>query len=149
MEIIIEKFSEKYLEEIMKLEEEWVNENITYGMIQNSKDNFLQLNKEYFYLGLYKNRVIGYIFCEIVDKNQYNIFPIEATFVNVTDLYVAKQYRNNKIGEKLLEKIEMVAKANGINHIFLSTATKDTEKVLKFYKRNGYNIWTTLLFKNI
>ena len=104
MEIIIEKFSKKYLEEIMKLEEEWINENITYGMIQSSENNFLQLNKEYFYLGLYKNKVIGYIFCEIVDKNQYNIFPIDATFINVTDLYVTKQYRNNKVGEKLLKK---------------------------------------------
>ena len=37
VEIIIENFSDKYLEEIMKLEEEWVKENITYGIMQNEK----------------------------------------------------------------------------------------------------------------
>jgi ribosomal protein S18 acetylase RimI-like enzyme len=60
-----------------------------------------------------------------------------------------KEYRKKKIGDSLLKNVEKEVIANGIKHIFISTATKDTNSVIRFYKNNGYDIWTTSLLKNI
>ena len=149
MDILYKKFSEDFLDSVTELEKTWVNENITYGIEQSGNDYFINADKNYFFIALNQNRVIAYIICEIIDKNENNIFPENSKFLSVNDLYVLKEYRNQGIGEKLLDKIENEAKNNGINHIFVSTATKDTDTVVRFYKRNGYKIWTTSLFKSI
>ena len=149
MNIIYKKFTEDCLDSVIELEKTWAKENITYGIEQSDRDMFLKINYDYFHLAFDENIVIAYIIGEIIEKNEYNIFPKEATYLRVNDLYVLKEYRNKGIGEKLLSKIENIAKNKGIKHIFISTATKDTESITKFYKRNGFKIWTTLLFKNI
>ena len=48
-------------------------------------------------------------------------------------LYVDKAYRNNKIGERLVERAESIAKAFGFNEIFLRT-----EHTGNYYKRLGW-----------
>ena len=60
---------------------------------------------------------------------------------------VNADYRNNSIGEKLLTIVEEKATGNGIQHFYISSATKDAEAVRRFYQRNGYQIWTTVFFK--
>jgi ribosomal protein S18 acetylase RimI-like enzyme len=149
MDIQYEKFSEKHLNSILELEKEWIDEDITYGIVQSNEKAFVDANKDYFYLALDGAKVIGYIICEIVEKGEYNIFPKDISFLQVNDVYVTKEYRNKKIGEKLLCKIEKEAKNNGIRNIFVSSATKDSDAIIRFYKKNGYKIWTTLFFKSI
>ena len=149
MAIFYKKFNEKFLEGVMELEKAWVIEDITYGIVESGKDYFLNVDKNYFFVAIDKAKIIGYIISEIIYKNEYNIFPKDVKFIRVNDLYVLKEYRSKGIGKKLLYTTETEAQNNGINHILLSTATKDTDTIIKFYERNGYKIWTTSLFKNI
>jgi ribosomal protein S18 acetylase RimI-like enzyme len=149
MEILYKKYSGEYLDSIMDLEKSWITENITYGVVESGKEYFNNADKDYFYIALHQDKVIAYIISEIIEKNEYNIFPKDIKFLRVNDIYVLSEYRKQGIGEELIQITEKEAINNGIKHIFLSTATKDTDSVVKFYKKNGYKIWTTSLFKNI
>ena len=82
------------------------------------------------------------------DKDNYmNVFPLNTEYLQVNDLYIAPTYRNKSIGAELLTIVEEKAKRNGIEHIFLSSATIDAEAVRRFYEKNGFKIWTTMFFK--
>ena len=148
--IIYRQFEKNYADDIYKLQNEWVKENITYGYYADSCDEIIDYNKEYCYVAIHEKQIIGYVTAEmrVNDGSGYmNVFPKGADFLQVNDLYVSPAYRSNHIGEKLLSLVEEKAKENNIEHFYLSSATKDAEAVRRFYQRNGYRIWTTVFFK--
>ena len=150
MEIKYRPFENTDTKDIIILQNEWVKENITYGYCADSDDEIVNYDKEYFYVSLDGGRVVGYVTAEICVNNgsgYMNVFPKGAKYLRVNDLYVSTAYRNNSIGEKLLTIVEEKATGNGIQHFYISSATKDTEAVRRFYQRNGYQIWTTVFFK--
>jgi 8-oxo-dGTP diphosphatase len=65
----------------------------------------------------------------------------------VSDVFVLYGYRHKNIGTELLRLVETQAKANGIQNISLTSASKDSEAIRRFYQRNGYDIWTTHFYK--
>jgi 8-oxo-dGTP diphosphatase len=148
MNIIIKQFTSEYAEAVVKLQQQWVYENITYGFIAEAVESVLTLPNDYFYIALDGETVVGYVTAEVIRHNEYNIFPAGADYLQINDLYVKAEYRNAHIGEKLLKTAEEAAERNGITHILISSATKDADAVRRFYTRNGYNIWTTCFFKN-
>lgn len=150
MSITYKQFENTDVWDIIRLQNEWVKENITYGYCADSFDEIVNYNKEYFYLAVDGGQVIGYVIAEICinDGDGYmNVCPKEEKYLRVNDLYVCSDYRNNRIGEKLLSFVEEKAKENHIQHFFISSATKDADAVRRFYQRNGYQIWTTVFFK--
>jgi len=147
MNITYKQFTPEYIDEVLELQHTWVYENITYGVAIENKEDMLGHINDYFYIAVDDEKVVGYITAEVVGKNEYNIFPTGAEFLRVNDLYITKEYRGNKIGEKLLSLVEKKAHENGLKHIFITSATKDADAVRKFYTRNGYGIWTTMFFK--
>ncbi|MFK7946231.1 MAG: GNAT family N-acetyltransferase [Saprospiraceae bacterium] len=62
-----------------------------------------------------------------LDRKPFRIFGI-------MDLCVDKNYQNQKIGSKVLNKIETIAKANNIDFILLFGGTQD------FYLQNGFQL---------
>jgi 8-oxo-dGTP diphosphatase len=65
----------------------------------------------------------------------------------VNDLYIDKKYRGRRIGEKLLALVEQKADKSNVQHIFISSATKDADAVRRFYQREGYGVWSTSFYK--
>ena len=100
MEIVYRKFSKEFLDSVIKLEKAWADENITYGLEQSGGDYFLEADNNYFYLALDGNKTIGYVICEKVEKNEYNIFQKERCLFRLT-IYT---FCSNT-GKKELEKI--------------------------------------------
>ena len=149
MDIVYKRFSNEFLENVIELEKQWVDEDITYGVVPLDKTYFLETDNKYFFLALNDNKAVGYIIAEVIIDNEYNIFPNGSSYLRVNDIYVLKEYRKREIGDNLLKIVEKEAENNGIKHLFISTATKDSDSVIRFYKKNGYNIWTTSLFKSI
>ncbi|MDF2686276.1 MAG: hypothetical protein K0S55_1457 [Clostridia bacterium] len=147
MNITYKLFDIKYLDAVTELQNEWVYEDITFGVVNDNSEKILNYQNDYFYIALDDEKVIGYITADVVNNNEYNIFPKGACYLQINDLYIRKEYRNNNVGEKLLSIVEEKANANGLQHIFISSAAKDSDAVKKFYTKNGYDIWTTVFYK--
>lgn len=149
MNFTYKQFENCYVKAIANLQKQWESEAITYGFIADS-DDILAYNRDYFYIALDDENVIGYVAGEVKvnDKDNYmNVFTMDAKYLQVYDLYIAPAYRSKSIGAELLTIVEEKAKKNGVEHIFLSSATIDADAVRHFYEKNGFKIWTTTFFK--
>ena len=150
MSITYKQFENCYAIAVANLQNQWQTEDITYGFIADSDDDILAYNRDYFYIALDGENVIGYVAGEVKvnDKDNYmNVFTMDAKYLQVYDLYIAPAYRSKSIGAELLTIVEEKAKKNDVEHIFLSSATIDAEAVRRFYEKNGFKIWTTTFYK--
>lgn len=150
MKITYKQFEKCYSKAVANLQKQWQSEAITYGFIADNEDEILTYDKEYFYIALDGETVVGYVTGEVKSnyKDSYmNVFPMDAKYLQVNDLYIASAYRSKSIGAELLTIVEEKAKKNGVEHIFLSSATIDAEAVRRFYEKNNFHIWTTTFFK--
>lgn len=150
MSVTYKQFENCYVKAIANLQKQWESEAITYGFIADSDDDILAYNRDYYYIALDGENVIGYVAGEVKvnDKDNYmNVFTMDAKYLQVYDLYIAPAYRSKSIGAELLTIVEEKAKKNGVEHIFLSSATIDAEAVRRFYEKNGFKIWTTTFYK--
>ena len=145
--IIYKKCEEIHFPNVLQLQHEWFNENITFGIVPDTAEDIAGYQNDYFYVALNGESVIGYVTAEIIKDNEYNVFPNGASYLRVNDLYTAGEHRNCGVGEELLNLVEQEAFKNGIQHILISSATKDADAVRRFYLRNGYDIWTTTFYK--
>lgn len=150
MSITYKQFENHNAIAVANLQKQWQAEAITYGFIADSEDEVSAYGKEYFYIALDGEMVVGYVTGEVKtnDKDNYmNVFPMDTKYLQVYDLYIAPAYRSKSLGAELLTIVEEKARENGIEHIFLSSATIDAEAVRSFYEKNGLKIWTTTFFK--
>lgn len=150
MSITYKQFENHYAKSVANLQKQWQTEAITYGFIADSEDEIQSYDKKYFYIALDDETVVGYVTgkVKINDKDNYmNVFPLNTEYLQVNDLYIAPTYRSKSIGAEFLTIVEEKSKANGVEHIFLSSATIDAESVRRFYVKNGFKIWTTTFFK--
>lgn len=150
MSITYKQFGNCYVKAIANLQKQWESEAITCGFIADSDDDILAYNRDYFYIALDGENVTGYVTGEVKvnDKDNYmNVFTMDTKYLQVYDLYIAPAYRSKSIGAELLTIVEEKAKKNGVEHIFLSSATIDAEAVRRFYEKNGFKIWTTIFIK--
>ena len=150
MSVTFKQFESRYAKAIANLQKQWESEGITYGFIADSEDDILAYNSDYFYIALDGETLVGYVTGEVKanDKDNYmNVFPINAKYLQVYDLYIVPAYRSKSIGAELITIVEEKSKKNDIEHIFLSSATIDAESVRRFYVKNDFKIWTTMFFK--
>ena len=144
-----ELMQESHLEEIVKLQQEWDSENITYGFVAGTYQQIAEALTQYCFIVRDGEKIIGYLMAELQQDNEFCVFPKGASYVEVYDLYIAKDYRSCGYGNELLKQCENEARKNGIKHIYLSSATKDAEAVRNFYTSSEYTIWATQFFKNL
>ena len=136
-----------HLDGILRLSQDWFHENITFGVVPDAAEDVASYENEYFHVALDGECVVAYITAEIIEENEYNIFPHGARYLRVNNLYVDMDYRGRGIGEELLALAEQKADENNVQHIFISSATKDADAVRKFYQGKGYAVWATSFYK--
>lgn len=150
MSVTFKQFESRYAKAVANLQKQWESEGITYGFIADSEDDILAYNSDYFHIALDGETAVGYVTGEVKANgkdNYMNVFPINAKYLQVYDLYIVPAYRSKSIGAELITIVEEKSKTNDVEHIFLSSATIDAESVRRFYVKNGFKIWTTMFFK--
>lgn len=71
-------------------------------------------------------------------------------FFEVEELYVKPELRSKGIGKQLFQYMEEKLKAENVELILLSTATKNYRAILHFYLDElGMEFWNARLFKRI
>jgi GNAT superfamily N-acetyltransferase len=65
----------------------------------------------------------------------------------IEDLYVRPDARSQNIGGTLLERLFDVARQAGIQRFVVGTRSKDTDKIVAFYRSHGFTPWSIQFFK--
>ncbi|MGG7163129.1 GNAT family N-acetyltransferase [Clostridium ihumii] len=146
-DLLIRKCEYKDLEEVLKLQESWENENITYGFV--SADKIYLQNKlgEYFYIAEIDSKVVGFIYGTVHESKNMSIFHEGEQYIEVDDIYVNQGTRDLNIGSELIDKLLEVAKKEGIERSLIYSSTKDIDSIIKFYKKHDYKTWYIQMYK--
>lgn len=92
----------------------------------------LDKNSERVLVAVYNSEVVGYLHAQI-----YKTLYFEE-LINYLGLAVSKEYRNKKVGTKLVNEIENWAKENGIKKVRVNSGFSRKE-AHEFYRSLGYN----------
>lgn len=92
----------------------------------------LDKNNERVLVAVYNSEVVGYLHAQI-----YKTLYFEE-LINFLGLAVSKEYRNKKVGTKLVNEIENWAKEKGINKVRVISGFSRKE-AHEFYRSLGYN----------
>lgn len=145
--LLIRRVSEKDIEAIVNLQVRWENEGITYGFKAADVEYLRAYSKSHFFVAEDKGRLVGFIYGDVEIAENMNIYETGTKYIEIEDLYVDKEYRSEGVGKKLCDMFLETSELNGIQHAYLSSATKDIHKIIKFYEACGFKSWTINMFK--
>ena len=138
-------FDDDTVKQLIDLSYVWEKEGITWGLRHNERSDL----EEVCFIALDKERIVGYIFGHYDTNEKYSFDEIGAKEFFVSEIYVLPEYRSQGIGRKLFKMLEDEVKQN-VTCITLSTATKDYQRILKFYAEDlGMSFHDAFLFKKI
>ena len=120
---------EKEIADLIKLSKMWEDEECTFGLVGNTKDDI----HEPLYVAYDDDKLVGYIMGKyFVEDQKRSYIEVGDKCFEVEELYVIPSYRSKGIGKTLFSLIEKEVKDN-VKYIVLGTSTKDYKKTLKFY----------------
>jgi ribosomal protein S18 acetylase RimI-like enzyme len=150
--ILIRQCTLEDLDDILKLDEQWADEDISFEFTFVKKDDLTaSFNRfhPYYIVAEHEGEIIGYLNGSVHVNERHPAFPAQTTYLEIENIYVHASFRDRHVGGQLLEKIFEIAEQNGINQFSLSTDTKDMTRILPFYERHGFNPWHVKLFKEL
>ena len=146
LEISRAVFDEDTVNALIALGDLWIAEDISFGMVQNGKDDL----HEPCYIAKVDGKIVGYAQGQYFTQEKKNsLIPIGSSCFDIEECYVHPAYRSQGIGKKLLEALqeEVSAKADFIT---LATPTKDYKRILRFYDEEmGMTFYNAYLVKKI
>lgn len=129
------------LDNIISLQYQWHNEEITYGFIPADK-NYLETRLgKYFLVAEVNNEIVGFCYGAIHSADNMAVINNGQLYIEKEDIYISLENRGTGIGSTLLNKILEVAKENGIERSLIYSSTKDLDNIIEFYKKHDYKTW--------
>ena len=93
-----------------------------------------------------EEHIVGYAFCRINEVNNINMYKTKTLFVD--DLCVDEKNRGHKIGEEIMDYVNIYAKDCGCKTIILNV-WEGNEGALNFYDKLGFKKRSYLMEKEV
>lgn len=147
-EFLIRRASETDIEAVIALTGVWEAENITYGLRKDTPDD---LEGCVVWVAEDENRIVGFAAGrEDRPKRKTSILDENEAYFELEELYVLPEARSSGLGDRLFRTAEEYARGAGYRRMLLSTATKDTMAMLRFYvEKEQMQVWSMRLFKDL
>jgi ribosomal protein S18 acetylase RimI-like enzyme len=136
---------------VIVLERQWELEDIAYGdfnpMSREAYVSILERFPEYFLVAESDGQLVGYIHASVQRNKPVEVIPTQEPYVEIEDIYVQPDVRDRDIGGALLERLFELARQEGIQRFIVGTLSKDTDRILRFYRSHGFTPWRIQFFK--
>jgi GNAT superfamily N-acetyltransferase len=135
---------------VIALERQWEQEDIAYGdfnpMSREAYVAILERFPAYFLVAESDGQLVGYIHGSVYHDKPVEVIPAQEPYIEIEDIYVQPDFRDRDIGGALLERIFEVARQEGIERFIVGTLSKETDRILKFYRSHGFTPWRIQFF---
>lgn len=135
---------------VIGLERQWEQEAIAYGdfnpMSREAYLTILERFPAYFLVAEHDGHLVGYIHGSVQRSAPVEVIPAQESYVEIEDLYVQTDSRGQDIGGALLERLFAIARQEGIQRFVVGTKSKETDKILRFYRSHGFTPWRIQFF---
>jgi len=101
----------------------------------------------YFLVAEQDRRLVGYLHASVDHDKLVEVIPAEQPYIQIEDIYVHPDFRNHDIGGQLLERLFEIARQAGIQRFVVGTRSKETDQILRFYRRHGFTPWSIQFFR--
>jgi len=147
-DILIRDQREGDLEAVIALTAAWEKENITLGLRADTPDD---LSGCRIWVAEQRGLIVGFAAGrEDVSSRKGPVLDENERYFELEELYVSPGLRCRGIGDMLFARAEAFARESGYRRLLLSTATRDTMAMLRFYvKKQGMQVWSMRLFKDL
>ena len=145
--VVIRECTGADIEKVMELDRSWAAEDITYGYFAESAEGFADRSGPYFLVAEVQGSVVGFTYGSVHVSEGMAVLPAGQTYFEVDAIYVANEYRNSGIGGMLLDGLLETARHNGIERSIIYSATKDLDRILRFYRRHGFKNWYVRMYR--
>jgi GNAT superfamily N-acetyltransferase len=139
------------IDAVIQLERRWEQEAIAYGdfnpMSREAYVAILERFPDYFLVAESAGGLVGYSHASVQHERPIEVIPAEQAYVEIEDIYVLPDLRNQNIGGQLLERIFEIARLEGIERFVVGTLSKETDSILRFYRSHGFTPWRIQFFK--
>jgi ribosomal protein S18 acetylase RimI-like enzyme len=139
------------IDSVIALERQWQQEEIAYGnfnaMSREAYVAVLERFPAYFLVAERDGQLVGYIHASVHHNTPIEVIPAQEPYVEIEDIYVRPDFRDRDIGGALLERIFEIAQQEGIQRFIVGTLSKETDKILKFYRSHGFTPWRIQFFR--
>lgn len=147
--ITIRECTEADLYQIVTLSNSWAQENVTIGYenVSWTEDKLRSRLNGYFFVAETDQRIIGYSFGEVREKNALPIFTHEERFFEIFEVYVDPDFRSQGVGTQLVERLISKCSDNNITRILVGSSNKQWEDTIRFYENQGFKMWYVQMYK--
>ena len=138
------------MDAVFALEHEWQQEGIAHVFVPQERDYFVaNLNDfpAFFWVAALDRRVIGYINGSVHTGTQETVIPADEKYVVIENLYVTSDFRHERIGGQLIERLMDSARQQGIQRFVVGSNSRQMEKILAFYQSYGFKLWQVQLYQ--
>ena len=144
--LIIRECQPEDVKAVHELDLEWEAEEVTYGFGPSSAEEIRASLSPYLLVAVVEEEIIGYSSGAVHVSRDLCVFEEGEPHLEIHDLYVRESYRSAGVGSMLVERMKEIASRNGIRRFRVYSATKDLDKVLKFYRDHGFKSWCVEMF---
>lgn len=134
---------------IRRLQEQWADEDITYGFVPDGEEQIRQQIGPYLLVAEVDGALVGFISGSQQISDGMAIAPEGTRYLEIDNVYVTPEFRQQEIGGKLLDAILAVAREEGVGKALVYSATRDLHRVLAFYERHDFRPWYVQMFRDL
>ena len=146
-DVVIRECKSADIEKVMELDRAWAAEDSTYGYVAESAEGLTERLGPYFLVAEVQGFIVGFAYGSVHVSEGMAVLPAGQTYFEVDAVYVTTEYRNNGIGGMLLNDLLEAARHNGIERSLVYSATKDLDRILRFYRRHGFKNWYVRMYR--
>jgi len=132
---------------VLALQRQWVKEDVTYGLVEAKPEELRTCLGPYFLVADRNGSIVGFIIGSEGRSDGVAVIPKGERYVEIGDLYVVPALRGQGVGRKLIEKLEETVRSDGIERLLIYSASKDVDRILKFYRSCGFRSWFVQMYK--
>ena len=145
--LVIRECKRDDIDSILELQKEWTAEDITFGFTPADKDYLNSKLGSYFFVAEQEREIVGFVYGTVHEATDLAVMCDGQKYIEVDDIYIKGEMRSKNIGSALIEKLLQTANENGIERSLVYSATKDIDKVMKFYKKHGFKPWFVQMYR--
>lgn len=132
---------------VLALSRAWAEENITYGYFANGDK---ELDGCRCWVAEVDGNVVGYAAGQMETASRdSSIQRAGDQWFELEELYVARAFRDNGLGGRLLDYVEGNLRNEGVKRLMLTGADRDQGPLLRFYLRRGMKLYSFRAFQDL
>ena len=147
IEGVVRSAREADVESVVELSETWAAEDSTCGIVPTPASTLSDHLGPYFWVAERGTAVVGYAYGRVEVSQGLAVIPAGERYLEIEELYVLSEYRNEGLGSDLVRALLRVAAENRVTRGLVHPATKDWPRIVRFYEQFDFKMWYVQMYR--